>query len=423
METKLSIGLLGLGTVGTGVLQMIKEQNEAIYQKTGIRLSVVKVLVAPHEDLMEVSKRKKVTCTNSLAEIVNDPEIDVIVELIGGIHPAREFISQSLQHHKHVVTANKDLLARYGTELVALAQKEQVGLFYEASVAGGIPILRTLSTHYLADQITRACGILNGTTNFMLTKMADDNMPYRTALKCAQESGFAEADPKNDVEGFDTAYKMVILAKFAFGMTIDLADIKIMGINELPYEEVLRAKELGYEVKLIGEIRKVGDTIAVSVGPTLVPQDHPLAMIKNEMNGIFIQSQNLGETMFYGPGAGSLPTATSVLADLLSIAENKQSNTRLPRFSAFDKERKIAAVEEICATYYVSIGLKDQTVLENLFKQRTDLTFSEVEIGVAHSSFIVNGLSEASWPLFLEKLQKAGDLNQRLRILEVRNEN
>lgn len=359
MGKQLNIGLLGMGVVGSGVCQVLAEQKEAILARTGVSVQITKALASPYEDKSALAAKYGFALTNEANELFEDESIDVIVELIGKIDPAKAFISAALENKKHVVTANKDLIATHGPELLAIAEKAGVSLYYEASVGGGIPILRTLSTHYLPDTITGIFGIVNGTTNYMLTKMTEDGMTYEDALSQAQVKGFAESDPSNDVDGIDAAYKMVILTKFAFGKTIDVADVATIGIRGLAVEDIKQAQAFGYEVKLIGAAQKTDDgSLTVSVGPVLVPKNHALATIQNEFNGIFIKSDGIDQSMVYGPGAGSRPTATSVVADLTVLAKNKIFGIVEP-FLTFEKETALASVQEVPVQHYVSFSSKD----------------------------------------------------------------
>jgi homoserine dehydrogenase len=297
--------------------------------------------------------------TTDYDEIVNDPEIDIIIELIGKIEPAKTFITRALKAGKHVVTANKDLLAQHGPELIAIALANKVDLYYEASVAGGIPILRTLVNSLADDGVTKVQGIVNGTTNYMLTKMVEEGQSYDSVLQAAQKLGFAESDPTNDVDGIDAAYKMVILTQFAYGMDIELTDVTRRGIRHVSTADVEMGQKLGYVVKLIGESRLIDGSVAVEVSPMLVPTHHPLAAIKNEMNAVFVESTGIGESMYYGPGAGSLPTATSIVADVVQIVKNIQQGISGEKFNPYQLPTKLANDEQIKGKYYFAIATPD----------------------------------------------------------------
>ncbi|GCF93459.1 homoserine dehydrogenase [Enterococcus florum] len=361
MEKPVKVGLLGLGVVGTGVLEILSDHQNKIEKSIGCPLAVTKALIRPTEDKAAIAEKYDLQLVHELSDIIEDPEIDIVVEVMGRIEPAKTFIAEALKAGKHVVTANKDLLAQHGSELASLAHEQKRNLYYEASVAGGIPILRTIANSLAADDITEVLGIVNGTTNYMLTKMVTEQMSYDVALKQAQELGFAESDPTNDVDGIDAAYKMVILSKFAFGMTITMDQVKVKGIRGLASEDVSMADSLGYTVKLIGSTKKTGDSISAEVGPVLVPNTHPLASIHNEFNAVFVKSSGIGESMYYGPGAGARPTATSIVADLMTIVNKIQLGTLGHRFSEYTQPTKLTAPEESFSKYFLSLEMPDET--------------------------------------------------------------
>uniref|UniRef100_UPI00403F2E6D homoserine dehydrogenase n=1 Tax=Candidatus Enterococcus willemsii TaxID=1857215 RepID=UPI00403F2E6D len=417
MKEQLRVGILGLGVVGSGSVKVLAEQQAKIKEQTGVEVSIVKALIRPGEDKEAFAKEFQLTLTTELSEIVEDPSLDAVIELIGKIHPAKEFITAALENGKHVVTANKDLMAQHGVELVEIAKANNVSLFYEASVAGGIPILRTLTANYLADEITNIRGIVNGTTNYMLTKMLEDGTSYEEALAQAQELGFAESDPTNDVDGIDAAYKMVILTQFAYGMDVALTDLEIQGIRGLSDQDVAQAQAFGYEIKLIGESVKTAGTVNVSVGPVLVPQAHALASIKNEYNGVFINSTGIGQSMFYGPGAGSLPTATSVISDLVAIAKNERLGISAPQFNEYRRPQALTPDEQVIASYYLAvtgIGQEDlQTILQNETVTAKEVVDTNGRIVVLTAP--INRLQLAAVE---EAVANKGTLERRMRVME-----
>lgn len=360
MEKAVKVGLLGLGVVGTGVLEILADHQEKIQKSIGGSLVVTKALIRSGEDKNQLAQKYDLELVTELEAILDDPEISIVVEVMGRIEPAKTFIKDALLAGKHVVTANKDLMAQHGSELVDLARDQQRNLYYEASVAGGIPILRTIANSLAADDITEVLGIVNGTTNYMLTKMVQEHRTYEETLKEAQELGFAESDPTNDVDGIDAAYKMVILSKFAFGMTVAMDQVKIKGIRGLAAADVAIADRLGYTVKLIGSTIKKGDTISVEVGPVLVAKNHPLASIHNEMNAVFIKSSGIGESMYYGPGAGARPTATSIVADLMTTVNKMKKNTVGHRFTGYTQPTKITPPSENTSRYFLSLEMPDE---------------------------------------------------------------
>lgn len=355
------IGLLGFGTVASGVPFLLKENSAKIEQAAQESIEVAKVLVKDQaeKDRLLAAGHDYNFVTN-IDEIITDPEIAIVVELMGRIEPAKTFITRALEAGKHVVTANKDLLAVHGRELRTLAAEKGLALYYEAAVAGGIPILRTLVNSLSADKITRVLGVLNGTSNFMMTKMVDEGWTYDRALATAQELGYAESDPTNDVEGIDAAYKAVILSQFAFGMTIDFEQVSHKGISTITPEDVAVAQELGYVIKLVGDIQETASGIAAEVSPTFLPKDHPLASVNGVMNAVFVQSIGIGQSMYYGPGAGQKPTATSVTADIIRIVRRLQDQTVGKAFNEYERPLELAAPEDVLSEYYFSIETADK---------------------------------------------------------------
>ena len=356
----IKIALLGFGTVASGVPFLLKENNEKIVQVAHSEIEITKVLV---KDIAE--KERLVAAGNhfnfvtTIDEILNDKEVSIVVELMGRIEPAKNFITRALEAGKHVVTANKDLLAVHGTELLEIANKNKVALYYEAAVAGGIPILRTLVNSLASDKITRILGVVNGTSNFMLTKMLEEGWSYEAALSEAQQLGFAESDPTNDVDGIDAAYKMTILSQFAFGMTVKFEDVAHQGIRKITPEDVTVAQQLGYVVKLVGSIEETKSGLAAEVTPTFLPKSHPLASVNGVINAVFVESIGIGESMYYGPGAGQKPTATSVVADIIRIVRRINEGTVGKAFNEFQRERVLAKPEDVKSSYYFSILTPD----------------------------------------------------------------
>lgn len=314
-------------------------------------------------------------------DILSDHDITIVVELMGRIEPAKTFITRALEAGKHVVTANKDLLAVHGAELLEIAQANKVALYYEAAVAGGIPILRTLANSLASDKITRVLGVVNGTSNFMVTKMVEEGWSYDDALAEAQRLGFAESDPTNDVDGIDAAYKMVILSQFAFGMKIAFDDVAHKGIRNITPEDVAVAQELGYVVKLVGSIEETSSGIAAEVTPTFLPKAHPLASVNGVMNAVFVESIGIGESMYYGPGAGQKPTATSVVADIVRIVRRLNDGTIGKDFNEYSRDLVLANPEDVKANYYFSIlalDSKGQVLkLAEIFNAQ-DISFKQI---------------------------------------------
>ncbi|MCY9464575.1 homoserine dehydrogenase [Bacillus velezensis] len=353
------IGLLGLGTVGSGVVKIIQDHQDKLMHQVGCPVTIKKVLVKDIDKKRDADLPKDVL-TTEVYDVIDDPEVDVIIEVIGGVEQTKQYLLDALKAKKHVVTANKDLIAVYGSELLAAAKENGCDLYYEASVAGGIPILRTLEEGLSSDRITKMMGIVNGTTNFILTKMIQEKSPYEEVLKEAQDLGFAEADPTADVEGLDAARKMAILARLGFSMDVDLDDVKVKGISRITDEDISFSKRLGYTMKLIGIAQRDDNKIEVSVQPTLLPDHHPLSAVHNEFNAVYVYGEAVGETMFYGPGAGSMPTATSVVSDLVAVMKNMRLGVNGNSFVAPQFERNLKQPSDIYAQQFLRIHVKDQ---------------------------------------------------------------
>ena len=398
----INIGILGLGTVGSGVVKMLTEHAEKISLITGRKL-VVKTVVVHDLTKKRTVDMTGINVTDDIDVLLNDSEIKLVVEVMGTVKTAKEYIKRALKAKKHVVTANKDLIATHGPELTNLALKQGCDLYYEASVAGGIPILRTIVNSFAADKIVEVKGIVNGTTNYIMIQMNQAGISYEQALAQAQELGFAEADPTNDVEGIDAAYKMIILTQFAYGKDITLDDVKIEGISGVKLADIEEAKRLGYKIKLLGISKLVNNHLDVSVGPVLVPRNQPLATVQNENNAVFVTGAAVGETMFYGPGAGELPTANSVLSDIITVAKNIVMGTTGVRFNDYSAEVKLADASEVVYPYYLSLKVLDQPgqmlkLTEIMTKAQASfklITQTELDEENARVAMVTHEMSEA----------------------------
>lgn len=321
MSKEVKIAIMGFGTVGTGTYKILKENAELISCQAGGEIKVEKVLVRDRN-----KKRSVEVCddliTTDADEILEDPSIGIVVELMGGLEPAYTYIMKALDKGKHVVTANKELIAKKGREILAKADSKGLSFCFEASVCGGIPIIRAFKTSLAGDRIKRIMGIVNGTTNYILTKMAQQGSEYEEALKQAQDKGYAEADPTADVEGFDAAYKMAILSSIGFHSKVDIDKVKREGISKISKTDIEYGKELGWTIKLLGIAKDVDGRLEVSVSPVMLPKEHPLALVNGVNNAVFVNSEAVGELMFYGPGAGQMATGNSVAADIIDIARD-----------------------------------------------------------------------------------------------------
>ena len=351
------VGVLGCGNVGSALVQLLVRDADDIARRTGVRLHVARVAV--RNTARDRSVELPEGClTHDAESVVSDPAIDVVVEVIGGIEPARGLILQALKAGKPVVTANKELLANVGSELFEAAASAGVDLLYEASVAGGIPLIRPLRESLAGERITRVMGIVNGTTNFILTRMTEEGTSYADALAEAQSLGFAERDPTADVEGFDAGAKAAIIASIAFGVRVVAGDVYREGISGITAADIAFAARLGYVVKLLAIAEQVGDEVAVRVHPAMIPANHPLASVRESFNAVFIEGQAVGELMLYGRGAGGMPTASAVLGDLVDAAHNLRAGgsgrtTPLGRAT-------IRPIDELSSQYYLDLMVDDR---------------------------------------------------------------
>ncbi|MFC6331564.1 homoserine dehydrogenase [Paenibacillus septentrionalis] len=355
----IKVGLLGLGTVGTGVVRIVENHQEDLKKQVGSEIEIVKIVVS------DVNKQRSIAVapdklTEDAWEVIRNPEIDVIIEVIGGTTTTKEYIVEALNLGKHVVTANKDLMALYGGELLEIAQRNSSDIYYEASVAGGIPIIRTLVDGFSSDRITKIMGIVNGTTNYILTKMTQEGASYADVLKEAQELGYAEADPTSDVEGLDAARKMAILARLGFHTNVDLNDVSVKGISSVTKEDIQYAKRLGYQLKLLGIAECDENQVSVSVQPTMVSNSHPIASVNGVFNAVLVTGEAVGETMFYGAGAGELPTATSIVADLVAVSKNMKLGISGKRVNAMYKPTVLKTDEQISSKYFLLLEVADR---------------------------------------------------------------
>lgn len=353
------IGVLGCGNVGAAVVQLLNDRAAVIEARTGLRLEVTSVAVRNVSRPRAVDLADGVITRDALA-VVNDPAIDLVVELIGGIEPARELITTALRNGKPVITGNKELLANVSTELFAAADDAGVDLLFEAAVAGGIPLIRALRESLRGEPITRVLGIVNGTTNFILTKMTEDGADYGVALAEAQALGFAERDPTADVEGFDAGAKAAIIATVAFGVKVVAGDVYHEGISRVTAHDIAVARRLGYVVKLlaIAERMPVTGEIAVRVHPAMVPLTHPLASVRDSYNAVFVEGEAVGSLMFYGRGAGGMPTASAVLGDVIDAAVNLSHRT-YASLGSFGRAVTLP-IDETSAEYLISLEVADK---------------------------------------------------------------
>ena len=358
MEKVVRVGLLGFGTVGTGVVRVLTENASLIAQRAGTAIEIKKILVRDPYKKRALSTAAELT--TDPASVIRDPEIDIVAELLGGEEPARTLMLEALNQGKHVVTANKDVMAKYGRELFEAAEKNNVNLLFEASVGGGIPIIRPLKRCLAANRISEVMGIVNGTTNYMLDKMTSEGMDFATVLAEAQTKGYAEADPTADVGGLDAARKIAILASIAFGTRVRLDDVSAEGITKIEPEDIDYGRELGYVIKLLAIAQETDKGVNARVHPAFIPLTHPLAAVRDAFNAIFIRGDAVGDAMFYGRGAGSLPTASAVCADIMEAAREIAHHSSSHILCTCFEEKRISPISETESPYYIRLLAEDK---------------------------------------------------------------
>lgn len=354
----LKAALLGAGTVGSGVYQILQWQKEEMGEKLGAIVEITKILV--RNTKKEREGMDSSLFTDSWEEIVGDPEIQIVIEVMGGIEPARTYILEALRAGKHVVTANKDLLAEHGHELLDTAEENGCDLMFEASVAGGIPIIRPLKQCLLANHLTEIMGIVNGTTNYILTRMTADGMEFSEALALATELGYAEADPTADVEGYDAGRKVAIMASIAFNSRVTFHDVYMEGITKITSADIVYASELGAVIKLLGVAKNTEEGIEVGVYPMLIPKTHPLASVNDSFNAVFVHGDAVDDAMFLGRGAGKLPTGSAVAGDIFEIAKNIRTGSTGRVNCTCYKNLRIKLPEEAYHRYFLRMQVEDR---------------------------------------------------------------
>jgi homoserine dehydrogenase len=376
---KVRIALLGLGNVGKGVWNILQKNGEEIAQRSGYDIEIAKILVRDVNKDRGVKVPKELL-TADFNDIINDDSIEIIVELMGGIEPAMEYILKSVRKKKNVVTANKMLIATHGKEIFKEVEENGVSINFEASVAGGIPVINGINENLAANKIEEIKGIINGTTNYILTKMTLEGMDFAVALKEAQEKGYAEADPTSDVEGHDAAYKLAILAALAFETEVDIKDVYSEGITKITSGDIAFAKEMGYVVKLLAIAKETDGKLELRVHPTMIPSIHPLANVNDAFNAVFIKGNAVGELMLYGRGAGELPTGSAVVGDIISVLRSEREGTNINLSHYTDKE--VSSMDAVLGEFYIRMTVKDMPGV--LGKVATKLG----ENGVSINSFV-----------------------------------
>ena len=386
------VGILGLGTVGSGTFNVLKRNQKEILGRAGREIKVVMVADRDVERAKSiVNGACDVVADGNL--LVNNPDIDIVVELIGGYTVAKDFVLKAIEKGKHVVTANKALLAVHGNEIFAAAQKKRVIVAFEASVAGGIPIIKALREGLTANRIEWIAGIINGTTNFILSGMREKGLDFDTVLKEAQSLGYAEADPTFDIEGFDAAHKATIMSAIAFGVPVQFEKAYIEGITQLESVDIKYAEQLGYRIKLLGITKRMANGIELRVHPTLIPAKRLIANVEGAMNAVLVNSDAVGATLYYGKGAGSEPTASAVIADLVDIArvDSVDPEHRVP-YLAFQpdamKDTPILSIDEVTTSYYLRLQVEDKPGV------LADITRILADLGISIDAFLQKEPSE-----------------------------
>jgi homoserine dehydrogenase len=357
----INVGIIGFGTVGSGTVRILLGNKDVLKERLGFEVNLRKIAV---RDIMRVRDVKvpEGVVTTDVDTVLNDPHIDIVVEVIGGIRPAKDFILKAISNGKHVVTANKALLAIEGDEIFTAAQDAGVEIGFEASVAGGIPIIKVIREGLVANRIKAVYGIINGTSNYILTKMTDENVEFSVALKEAQKLGYAEADPTLDIEGIDSAHKLAILAYLSYGIPIPYKDIYTEGISKISSQDIDFASELGYKVKLLAIAKEKDSEVELRVHPTMIPKDYLISKVDGPFNAVYVEGDATGSTLYYGRGAGAMPTGSAVVSDIVDIARNIKKNAtgRIPVMVKTIRDVRIKKIDDVISMYYFRFSALDK---------------------------------------------------------------
>ena len=426
----MKVGICGLGTVGSGVFNLISENNSEIERRLGSKVHVAQIGCRKHHPDCNLSE---VNVSHDIFDVVRNPNIDIVIEVIGGLDVARSLVLEAIHNGKHVVTANKALIAEHGQEILEAASEKGVQIKFEAAIAGGIPIVKTIKEGLAANRLEWIVGIINGTSNYILSKMSDEvrGLSFSDVLSDAQKLGYAEADPTFDVEGIDAAHKLTILSSIAFGVPLGFDTIYTEGISQITTDDIGYARELGYVVKHLGIARVRDDNIEMRVHPCLVPGDHMLAQVKGVMNAVMVGGDASGSTMYYGAGAGSGPTASAVVSDVLDILRNSEAKFtgNLGFANGRLEPKKIVSINEVVGSTYLRLNVSDQPGV----MARISTILSEYEIGIesliqknnrddyADIVVITNAVVEESLNLAVKKLSRTEDVRgdvKRIRVAE-----
>lgn len=398
----IKIAVMGYGTIGSGVVEVLNTNKESIKNRVGEEIEVKYVLDL--RDFPGDPIEKKIV--HDYKEIANDAEIKIVVETMGGVEPAYTFVKTMLEAGKSVATSNKALVAEKGAELIALAKEKNVNFQFEASVGGGIPIIRPLNSCLTADEIEEITGILNGTTNYMMTKMSNEGLEFDDVLKDAQAKGYAEKDPTADVEGYDACRKIAILTSLVCGQQVDFEDIHTEGITKISATDIKYAKSMGKVIKLLATSKKVDGSYSAMVAPQLLSKEHPLYSVNDVFNAVFVHGNVLGDAMFYGSGAGKLPTASAVVADVVDMAKHFGKNIPIAWSS---KKLELVDYKKASSAFFVRTT-KDEAAVKAVFG---DVTFVKAEGVTGETGFVTKEMTEKEYE---EKAEKLGEILQMIRV-------
>lgn len=429
MKQVINVGLIGMGTVGTGVVKILSNNAHGILQKIGIPVVIKKIMVRQLDKPRNIAIDAEFT--TNIDDIINDKEIDIVIEVMGSIDPAKDYILRALRAGKHVITANKDVVAKFGHEILEVAEDNQVDFLFEASVAGGIPIIRPLKQCLAANKISEVVGIINGTTNYMLTKMTNEGLDFDSVLAEAQAKGYAESDPTADVGGHDAARKIAILASIAFNSRVSIDDVYVEGITKITAEDIGYAKELGYVIKLLAIAKDDERGIDVRVHPAFIPASHPLASVHDVFNAIYIKGDAVGETMFYGRGAGEMPTASAVVADLIDVARNIKYKANSRILCTCFEDKSFCPVEQTESPYYIRLLVEDKpgvlAAIAGAFGAQQVSLHSVIQKSKVNSCaelvLITNQVADASLRLAISTLIGLSVVNKVCNVIRVEAEN
>ncbi|MCJ7690097.1 MAG: homoserine dehydrogenase [Clostridiaceae bacterium] len=425
---KIKIAILGLGNVGRGVWNILDTNKNEIMKRSGYEIEIAKILVRDKSIDRGIAVPNAII-TDNIEEILNDEDIKIVVELIGGSGEAKEYMIRAMKAKKHVVTANKFVLANWGEELFSTAEDEEVMFYYEASVGGGIPVIREINESLTANKIEQITGIVNGTTNYILSKMSMEGMCFETALEEAQQKGYAEADPTADVEGYDVVYKLAIMASLAFGTKVHPDSIYREGINNVTSIDIEYAKKFGYVIKLLAIGKEENNQLELRVHPTLVPATHPIANVNDSFNAIFIKGNAVGDLMLYGRGAGELPTGSAVVGDIISILRNNENMAIDKPSKNYLGHKRVKNSEENSSEFYIRLNVRDKVgVLGGIASifGKNNVSIVSVIQNVRHEDFvslvfITHKTLEKDIRNSIAKIKESENLNKVESILRIEN--